>query len=208
MMLVQPRVCVQRFIRWGRAVLRSAAVFGVAGGLIAGAAVAQTFELKGEKQLIAVTKDGQRTRIGSVTFEPVAASAGSTRFDVKMDHAVLRDYFLSMREFKCLPAAEEVSCHVPYPYQQPGTVTPDNFVWLEHSLLFLFKRPSEFGAKLWNGVIYQFERTATGLVGQPQAVDLNHISAPPDNLDVPPYGKLDRGEYAPGARWIAELRIE
>jgi hypothetical protein len=208
MKLLRQRFSAQRFSRWGRAVLRSIAVFGVTAWLIAGAAVAQSFELKGEKQLIAVTQDGQKTRIGSVTFEPAAASAGSIRFDVKMDHAVLRDYFLSMREFKCLPAAEEVSCHVPYPYQQPGTVLPDNFVWLEHSLLFLFKRPSEFGAKLWNGVIYQFERTATGLVGKPQAVDLNHISAPPDKLDVPPYGKVDRGEYAPGARWIRELHIE
>jgi hypothetical protein len=200
-------LCPQRTKRWGGAVLRAGVVGALTTCLGTGAALAQSFELKGEKQLIAHTRDGQRTRIGTVKFEP-AADAGSTRFAVQMDHAALRDYFLSMREFKCLPAAEEVSCHVPYPYSQPGTIAQDNFVWLEHSLLFLFKRPSEFGAKLWNGVIYKFERTATGLVGKPQAVDLNHISAPPDKLDVPPYGAVDRGEYAPDARWIRELHIE
>ncbi len=123
---------------------------------------AQAFELQGEKALIAQTRDGASTRIGSVFFEP-AAQAGRTAFRVKMDHTVLRDYFLSMREFKCLPAEAEVSCFVPYPYAQPGTIAPDDLGWLEHSLLFLYKQPRDFGAKLWNGMIFKLTPTDKGL---------------------------------------------
>lgn len=169
-------------------------------------AQAQAFELSGEKALVAVSKDGQRTRIGSVFFQP--KGQGLSTFRVQMDHAVMRDHFLSMREFKCLPAAQEISCFVPYPYAQPGTVSPGQFDWLEHSLLFFFKQPADFGAKLWNGIIFKFSLTPTGLVGTPQAVDLNRIGVPPDKLDEPPYGAFDRDDFAPGARWMQELRIE
>jgi len=168
---------------------------------------AQAFELRGEKALIAQTRDGSSVRIGSVFFEP-AAAAGRTAFRVKMDHSVLRDYFLSMREFKCLPAEAEVSCFVPYPYAQPGTIAPGDLAWLEHSLLFLYKQPRDFGAKLWNGMIFKLSPTDKGFVGKPQAVDLNRISGPPDDLTTPPYGQFDRDDFAPGARWVTELRIE
>lgn len=171
-----------------------------------GAAVAQSFELSGEKALVAQTRDGQRTRIGSVFFEP--AGPGTARFCVRVDPAVMRDHFLSMREFKCLPAAQEISCFVPYPYAQPGTVAPGRFDWLEHSLLFFYKQPADFGAKLWNGIIFKFVATPTGLVGTPQAVDLNRIGVPPEQPDEPPYGAFDRDDFAPGARWLQHLRIE
>jgi hypothetical protein len=168
---------------------------------------AHAFELNGEKALIAQTRDGANTRIGSVFFEP-APQAGRTAFRVQMDHGVLRDYFLSMREFKCLPAEAEVTCFVPYPYAQPGTIAPDDLGWLEHSLLFLYQQPRDFGAKLWNGMIFKLLPTDKGFVGQPQAVDLNRISAPPDDLTALPYGKWDRDDFAPGARWVTVLRIE
>jgi hypothetical protein len=168
---------------------------------------AQAMDWSGEKSLIAQTRDGASTRIGSVVFEP-APEPGRTAFRVKMDNAVLRDYFLSMREFKCLAAEAEVSCYVPYPYAQPGTIAPGDLAWLEHSLLFLYKQPRDFGAKLWNGMIFKLSPTEKGFVGQPQAVDLNRISAPPDDLTTPPYGKFDRDDFAPGARWVVELRIE
>lgn len=171
-----------------------------------GAAVAQPTLPEGEKSLVAVTRDGQRTRIGTVTFG--APSGDRTRFQVKMDHAVMRDHFLSMREFKCLPAAPEITCFVPYPYPHPGTVGAGDYTWLEHNLLFFFKQPADFGAKLWNGIIFKFAPTPTGLVGTPQAVDLNRIGVPPEKPEEPPYGRFDRDDFAPGARWVAELRIE
>ncbi len=170
-------------------------------------AVSQAFDFQGDKALIAVTRDQVRTRIGTVSFASQPGS-GTARFGVRIDPQVMRDHFLSMREFKCLPAAQEISCFVPYPYPHPGTVSAGNFAWLEHNLLFFFKQPADFGAKLWNGVIFKFSLTPTGLVGTPQAVDLNRIGVPPDNPAEPPYGALDRDDFTPGARWVQELRIE
>ena len=189
-----------RNARWRGMALIAAMTFSATVG-------AQGLALNGEKALIAQTRDGAGTRIGSVFFEP-AAQAGRTAFRVKMDHAVLRDYFLSMREFKCLPAEVEVTCYVPYPYTQPDTIAPDDLGWLEHSLLFLYKQPRDFGAKLWNGMIFKLTPTGKGFVGQPQAVDLNRISAPPADLNAVPYGQFDRDDFAPGARWVTALRIE
>ena len=182
------------------------ALTALAAALCMGAAVAQPVLPEGEKSLVAVARDGQRTRIGTVTFG--TPSGGRASFQVKMDHSVMRDHFLSMREFKCLPAAQEITCFVPYPYPHPGTVGVGDYAWLEHNLLFFFKQPADFGAKLWNGVIFRFAPTPAGLVGTPQAVDLNRIGVPSEKSDVPPYGRFDRDDFAPGARWVQELRIE
>ena len=161
---------------------------------------------QGEKALIAQTRDGRETRIGVVSFTP--AAEGASRVRVKMDHQVMHDHFLSMREFKCLDAADEISCHVVYPYANPGTVTAQDLQWLDHQTLFLYKRPADFGAKLWNGIIFRWRMSAQGLQAEPHAVDLNQISAPPDRLDVPPFGLADTEPFAPKARWITQLRIE
>jgi hypothetical protein len=182
------------------------ALTALAAALVMGVATAQPVLPEGEKSLVAVTRDGKQTRIGAVRFK--AAGAGKATFRVQMDHAVMRDHFLSMREFKCLPAAQEITCFVPYPYAHPGTVSASDFGWLEHNLLFFFKQPADFGAKLWNGIIFKFALTPRGLVGSPQAVDLNRIGVPPENPGEPPYGRFDRDDFAPGARWIQELRIE
>lgn len=182
------------------------ALTALAAALWLSAAVAQPDLPEGEKSLVAVTRDGQRVRIGTVTFGP--ANAGRSTFRIRMDHAVMQDHFLSMREFKCLPATQEISCFVPYPHPHPGTVSASDFSWLEHNLLFFFKQPADFGAKLWNGIIFKFSPTPSGLVGTPQAVDLNRIGAPPERPDEPPFGHFDRDDFTPGARWVQTLRIE
>lgn len=164
------------------------------------------WELQGSKTITAHTRDKQQTRIGVVHFVP--QPDGSATFTVTMDHAVFTDYFLSMREFKCLSSPVEVSCHVPYPYQQPGKVTLQDLSWLEHTLLFLFKTPTEFGAKLWNGLYYRLKLTDTGLLGTPMAIDLNHISAPPDDVTLPPFGPDLRDTIPAGTRWLESITIE
>ena len=178
-------------------------------GLCMGAGLATAalaWELEGTKSIVAMTRDQQRIDIGSVAFKP--KEGGQVEFSIHIDHAKFKDFFLSMREFKCLEGPEEIFCHVPYPYRQPGFVKADDFAWLEHSLMFLFKRPKEFGAKLLNGIYFRFSKTDTGLVGKPQAIDLNLIGAPPDDLDVPPYSADLRSDIEPGARWIESLHIE
>lgn len=164
------------------------------------------FDLEGTKQVFAVTRDGTRLALGHVQF--TRTSADVTQFKLKIDSPLLVDHFLSMKEFKCLDSASEVTCHVPYPYRNPNTITAGNLVWLEHSLLFLFKQPRDFGAKLWNGSYYQFEVAGQRLIGKPQAIDLNHISAPSDTPGIAPYTPDLRVDTAPGARWIGHLLIE
>ncbi len=167
---------------------------------------AAAFDFNGRKTLVAVTADGQRTPLGHIDFTPAAGA--STTFRLALKTEVFTDHFLSMREFKCLSAAQEISCHVPYPYPNPATVGPGQLAWLEHSLLFLTKSPSEFGAKLWNGVYYEFQEQGAALVGRPKAVDLNEISAPPRDPSTPPFRKALRHDMPAQARWLRELVIE
>ena len=163
--------------------------------------------LEGLRSITLDTSTGRQINIGNVTFERLQSGAYS--FKVTLNHAAFSDHFLSMKEFKCVGAGPELMCHVPYPYESGTTVTESDFAWLEHSLLFMFKRPSDFGAKLWNGVYFQLERTPNGLTGKPQAVDLNQISAPPGNTEVPPFKRKSlRDDYAPNSRWVTKVRIE
>jgi hypothetical protein len=169
------------------------------------AATAAAGELAGEHPVRLHARDGSSVVIGHVVFDP--AADGRIRFAFKLDTAPFSDHFLSMREFKCLPGQGEILCHVPYPYPQPGTVAADDLAWLEHSLLFMFKRPSEFGARLWNGVYWKLRRQGEGFVGTPQAVDLNLIGAPPDKPGAP-YRPALRDDMPAGARWFEKLTIE
>ncbi len=109
--------------------------------------------------------------------------------------------------FYPLAGPDELECLVPYPYTNPSLITASDYAWLEHALLFLFKSPREFGAKLWNGLYFKLAITEHGLVGTPQAVDLNKISSPPDNPKVPPFGPEERDAIKPGVHWITSLTI-
>src|SRR5574343_69225 len=162
------------------------------------------WELSGSKQITLHTRDGQHIPLGSLAFEP---KGGESAFTLHLDHARMKDFFLSMKEFKCLEG-EEIQCHVPYPYPNPGTVTRNDLRWLEHSLLFLYKAPKDFGAKLWNGLYYRMQITDRGIVGTPQAIDLGLIGAPPADTAIPPYGPEERSDIPPNARWITGLTIE
>lgn len=178
----------------------------LATALLGACGVVQAFDFAGTKTLVAVTRDGARTAIGRVEFTPLPQ--GAAAFKVSVDPAVMRDHFLSMREFKCLPAEAEISCFVPYPYASPARVQPGNLAWLEHYLLFFFKQPRDYGAKLWNGMVFRLREEGAALVGEPQAIDLNRLGVPPQRLDEPLYGPADRDDFAPGARWVVQIRIE
>ncbi|GAA6142631.1 hypothetical protein [Hydrogenophaga sp. 5NK40-0174] len=165
------------------------------------------FEFEGRKTVYAVAADGTRTPVAALHFEKTG-QAGQATFKLDLEVEKFTDFFLSMREFKCLPNDKEITCYVPYPYEQPGTVRADDLRWLEHSLLFFYKTPAEFGANLWNGLYFEFKADGNALVGAPAAVDLNEISAPPEDLTVPPYSEDLRHEMPADARWIRQLVIE
>lgn len=173
-------------------------------GLIFWGSAHAQFELQGTKLVIAQLDQGVEVQIGTVSFNPTSQG---TQFDLKLDHSRFTDFFLSMREFKCLEGTEEVSCHVAYPYKSPTVVTNEDFAWLEHRLMFMFKKPNEFGAKLWNGIYFKFASDGDWLIGVPQAIDLNKIGAPPSNLDEPPYSDSDRFEMNIEGRLIKALVV-
>ena len=171
---------------------------------------ARAWDLAGSHTVLLHHRDGGRITLGTVDFTPTAN--GRTAFVLTLAHEPFKDFFLSMKEFKCVDSPTEVFCHVPYPYPQPGTVQlsagTTDLAWLEHALLFMFKTPTEFGAKLWNGIYFQLKLTERGLEGTPQAVDLNRISAPPDQPGIPPYRPALRDDIAPGTRYFNRLTIE
>jgi hypothetical protein len=166
-------------------------------------AAAQAWEMAGRHSVSLVDAQGHEHAIGQVTFVPEGAR---WRFSVQLDTVRFKDYFLSMKEFKCLEGPE-VQCYVPYPYANPGLVDAADLSWLEHSLLFLIKSPKEFGAKLWNGLIYRMSVTEAGIDGLAQAIDLNQIGSPPADLTVPPYGAEARSDIETDSRWLGRLRI-
>jgi hypothetical protein len=197
------------FLGWlGASRLRAGAAFSAIclAFSIAAPLPATAWELTGTKQVLLHDREGHAVPIGTVEFTPRADDRSG--FVLKMASERFKDFFLSMKEFKCIEGATEILCHVPYPYPQPGTVASTDFAWLEHSLLFMFKTEAEFGAKLWNGVYFQLRITDSGLEGRPQAVDLNRISAPPDRPEIPPFRPALRDDIAQGARWFDRLTIE
>lgn len=183
---------------------RWAAASGLA--LCALSASATDTPLNGKKTLRAQFGDGSQQVLGTVEFVP--AQNGTTQFKLSIDNKQLTDHFLSMREFKCLPGTNELTCYVPYPYANPRTIEGQDYRWLEHSLLFFYKAPRDFGAKLWNGMYFEFKPEGTSLVGTPKAVDLDQISAPPADLNQAPFSADLRHDIATDARWVRSLVIE
>ena len=163
------------------------------------------WELVGTKTISLRSREGDRIPLGTVTFLP---EAGKTTFTLALEPERFKDFFLSMKEFKCLESAQEIQCHVPYPYPNPATASADNLVWLEHSLLFFYKAPRDFGARLWNGIYYRMQITDQGIIGTPQAVDLVQMGAPPVDPSIPPFGKEGRTDIVPETRWFYRLTIE
>lgn len=149
--------------------------------------------------------DGTQVVIGRVDFQK---DGDTPRFALHIDRSVFTDYFLSMREFKCLKGENELQCRVPYPYASPNHMPDGDPVWLEHQLLFFYKPPDDFGANLRNGLIYSLERTANGYEGRPTIVDLDVIAGPPDDLYEPPFPDALRFEGNPDDRWFSKLSIE
>ncbi len=159
--------------------------------------------LAGEKTVYLLDKSGAEIAVGSVTFKP---ADGASQYSLHMDHAKFKDYFLSMKEMKCLEGPE-LWCHLPYPYEQPHRVTAENLSWLEHDLLFMFKQPDEFGANFWNGIYYNMRVEDGKILGTAEAIDLNLLASPPADLNVPPLNENLRDPIERKQRWLPDLVI-
>jgi hypothetical protein len=182
--------------------LKACAAMSLLAGLCAPAFAAEP-ALSGDKDIVLHTRDSKTIVIGTVHFTPQGDGAA---FRIVFDDKKFTQYFLSMREFKCVEG-EEVFCHVPYPYPNPDKVSAKDLSWLEHALLFFYKRPQDYGAKMSHGLIYTFKLTPNGLVGTPQSIDLDEIAVPPDDKSVAFFSGDHRYDIPPHDRWVESVTI-
>lgn len=181
--------------------LRSA-FFLVAVGM---AGVAHADILSGERTIFLETTSGARTEIGRVAFTPQGAGS---RYAIEWDEGAFADHFLSMRPFKCLEGPDKHWCHVPYPYDIKRSVSPDDLVDLEYDLLFLWKGATEYGINMWNGVYYRLEMEDGRLIGRLNEMDMDTLSAPPDDGNLRPVRDQDLEPGDPDSHWLPRVVIE
>ncbi|WP_286240705.1 hypothetical protein [Neptuniibacter halophilus] len=177
----------------------------LSGMLLAGiglSGLAYAAPLEGEKQVLLLDKQGNERLLGQILFQP---QGSVSQYELHVDHSQFRDYFLSMKEMKCLEGPE-LWCHLPYPYTQPHQVSDTDLRWLSHDLLFMFKKPSEFGANFWNGIYYQLELEGDQIRGRAMAVDLNLLASPPESA-APPIGDTELDDIDRSQRWLPDLII-
>lgn len=149
--------------------------------------------------------NGQKIDIGELIFS--AKKLGVVAFKFKPNYDIFTDFFLSMKEMKCLEGPE-LWCHIPYPHENPQTIEEEDYRWLEHKLIFMFKDKKSFGANFWNGIYYTLKPGNGRLLGTAQHVDLNILAAPPEDVSIPPIGEYDLELVDPKTRWLPSLVIE
>lgn len=159
---------------------------------------------KGTKKIHLVDNKGDKYFIGTVTF---SNKAEKTHYQMDIEHQIFKDYFLSMKEMKCLEGPE-LWCHLAYPYSSPRNITTTDFSWLSHDLLFMYKKASQFGANFYQGIYYNFKHSSDKLIGTAMAVDLNLLAAPPQNTTLPPITAQDIDELEPANRWLPKIEIK
>jgi len=127
-------------------------------------------------------------------------------YKLVLDREKFQDYFLSMKEMKCLEGPE-LWCHLAYPYKHLSTIRRDDLRWLSHDLLFMYKKPNEFGANFWNGIYYDLRYEGGTIKGEARAVDLNLLASPPDDFSTPPFTEGDMGDIDQDKRWLPSIEI-
>jgi hypothetical protein len=161
---------------------------------------------EGQKTITLIANDGAKQRLGSVTFTP---DEGGAKIAISIDAPELKDEFLSMRPFRCLPDAKEMWCHLAYPYAWKGRITADDLTDLEYAMLFLFKPPSGYGIDAWNGLYFKLALAADGrLSGALHETDLNALAVPPDAANLRPIIPAALTPVAPDAHRFAKIEIE
>ncbi|MBL4766068.1 MAG: hypothetical protein JKX67_12485 [Colwellia sp.] len=158
---------------------------------------------QGTKQISLVDNKGNRLLIGSIDFSTQQATI---HYQIHLKDKLFKDYFLSMKEMKCLEGPE-LWCHLAYPYKNPRNITKTDFTWLSHDLLFMYKKHTEFGANFYNGIYYDFKLESGKLIGTAMALDLNLIAAPPEDETQAPITVDDIDEIELTNRWLPIIEI-
>jgi len=145
-------------------------------------------------------KSGNSIIVGTVTKH-------GSKFEFERDDSKFKDFFLSMKEMKCLEGPE-ILCHIHYPYPQEEVSEENNLRWLSHELLFMYKRPDQFGARLGQGVFFDLTPEGDGFTGTAYSMDLNDLASPPDSFSEPPIELIELEELEIEGRWLPFLKIK
>lgn len=162
-------------------------------------------DLEGTRTIALIDKAGEETVIGTVLFTPAADKAS---FTIDLETDVFTDHFLSMRPFRCIEGPEDWACHLPYPYDIRRIVSSDDLIDLEYALLFIAKKPTEFGIDAWNGRYYRLSIADNGVIdGKLHEVDLNLLASPPEQAFSRPLQDKHLNEADPDSHRFPALRI-
>ena len=185
--------------------MKRASVFlGLATVLTATAAV-QAADLSGKKQIKLVELDGRTHAVAEIEFKPSASGAS---YKIIWKDEPFSDHFLSMRPFKCLEGTTKYWCRVPYPYEIKRQVSKSDLTDLEYDLLFIWKGAKEYGINMWNGVYYKISAKDGKLIGTINEMDMDRLSAPPDDGNLRPIREQDLEPGEPESHWLPKLVIE
>lgn len=160
--------------------------------------------LKSKLAITIESKDGKRIHIGELMLVPDKDGYKTT---VILDDSKFEDKFLSMRPFNCLPHPQQVVCHLAYPYENKRFISSDDLADLEYDLLFIHKKPEEYGIDAWNGFYYEMKMTDSGFEGELRETDLNVLAAPPKDGNLRPIKRTELHE-ASDKHWPRKVIIE
>lgn len=158
--------------------------------------------LADNKTVYLAPASGDPVKIAEVTF------AEDRSYTIKMAEASFEDHFLSMRPFRCLEGPNKHWCHVPYPYEIHRNIS-DDLTDLEYDFLFVWKGSTEYGINMWNGVYYKLQPDGDGrFVGILHEMNMDVLSAPPEQGVLRPLKPSDLHESDPESHWLPRLIIE
>lgn len=136
----------------------------------------------GSKRVLFENGSGSSFEIGTLQIE---RSGDTYRFEFRLTELNFSDHFLSMRPFKCIDG-QPMYCHLAYPYNKPATLSADELINLEYEFLFIVRSPKEYGIDPYHGRYYVLKLEDGVFRGEPKAVDLNILAAPPDTGVIHP----------------------
>lgn len=174
--------------------------------LLAASGIAYAAEFPPNAGIYLIDDQQNETKVGDVQFTDTGD--GKTAVKVEMDNDQFTDHFLSMRPFRCIEGQTEWFCYLQYPYDLRSIITAEDLSDLEYQLLFIHKKPTEFGIDAWNGLYYKLEVEAGGTItGTLLEGDLNSLQSPPSEKYAKP---IDLSEFIPAntsSRLFPTLRI-
>lgn len=165
----------------------------------------QAGALSGTKTITLLAPSGAAHTVGTIDF---TEEPGGVTYSITWEDNKFGDHFLSMRPFKCLEGPEKYWCRVPYPYEIKRTVSADDLTDLEYDLLFLWKGATEYGINMWNGVYYRLSIVGEAIVGEIHEMDMDTLSAPPEEGNTRPVTNEDLEPGDPESHWLPRLTIE